>query len=52
MNLLRAYLAAAWPTCTVHDWNKDFVRTSPAGERYEALAREIDRACGSCRPAA
>jgi 3-deoxy-7-phosphoheptulonate synthase len=36
----------------VHDWNKDFVRTSPAGERYEALAGEIDRglrfmsACG------
>jgi 3-deoxy-7-phosphoheptulonate synthase len=36
----------------VHDWNKDFVRRSPAGARYEALAGEIDRglrfmsACG------
>jgi 3-deoxy-7-phosphoheptulonate synthase len=28
----------------VHDWNKDFVRQSPAGERYEHLAEEIDRA--------
>ena len=28
----------------VHDWNKDFVRTSAAGERYEAVAAEIDRA--------
>jgi len=28
----------------VHDWNKGFVRNSPAGERYEAIAREIDRA--------
>ncbi|MBB3661690.1 3-deoxy-7-phosphoheptulonate synthase [Prauserella sediminis] len=28
----------------VHDWNKDFVRTSPAGARYEALATEIERA--------
>ena len=36
----------------VHDWNREFVRTSPAGARYEALAGEIDRglrfmsACG------
>src|SRR4029450_3377185 len=28
----------------LHTWNKDFVRSSPAGERYEAIAREIDRA--------
>ncbi|EUA27979.1 class-II DAHP synthetase family protein [Mycobacterium xenopi 3993] len=34
------------------DWNREFVRTSPAGARYEALASEIDRglafmsACG------
>ena len=28
----------------VHDWNREFVRTSPAGARYEALAGEIDRA--------
>src|SRR5438046_1800924 len=28
----------------VHTWNTDFVAASPAGQRYEALAREIDRA--------
>ncbi|HEV8557549.1 MAG TPA: 3-deoxy-7-phosphoheptulonate synthase class II [Actinophytocola sp.] len=53
MNLLRALTAAGMADLTnLHDWNKDFVRTSPAGERYEALATEIDRglrfmaACG------
>ena len=40
----RADRRRAWATCTaVHDWNQEFVRTSPAGERYEALAGEIDR---------
>ena len=28
----------------VHDWNQDFVAGSPAGQRYEQLADEIDRA--------
>ncbi|CRK55721.1 2-keto-3-deoxy-D-arabino-heptulosonate-7-phosphate synthase II [Alloactinosynnema sp. L-07] len=53
MNLLRALTGAGMADLTkVHDWNRDFVRTSPAGERYEALATEIDRglrfmqACG------
>ncbi|MDV6012664.1 class II 3-deoxy-7-phosphoheptulonate synthase [Haloechinothrix sp. LS1_15] len=53
MNLVRALTAAGMADLgKVHDWNKDFVRTSPAGERYEALASEIDRglrfmsACG------
>jgi 3-deoxy-7-phosphoheptulonate synthase len=53
MNLLRALTGAGMADLAkVHDWNKDFVRTSPAGERYEALAAEIDRglrfmsACG------
>jgi 3-deoxy-7-phosphoheptulonate synthase len=53
MNLLRALTGAGMAgLAKVHDWNKDFVRTSPAGERYEALAAEIDRglrfmqACG------
>jgi 3-deoxy-7-phosphoheptulonate synthase len=27
-----------------HSWNQDFVAQSPAGQRYEQLAREIDRA--------
>src|SRR5438067_2236434 len=53
MNLLRALTGAGKADLSqVHDWNKDFVRTSKAGERYEALAAEIDRglrfmtACG------
>jgi 3-deoxy-7-phosphoheptulonate synthase len=33
----------------VHDWNKDFVRASPAGERYERLAQDIDRALAFMR---
>ena len=28
----------------VHEWNKDFVRDSPAGARYERMAEDIDRA--------
>jgi len=45
MNMLRAYLGGGLADLhAVHDWNKGFVRTSPAGERYEAIAREIDRA--------
>jgi 3-deoxy-7-phosphoheptulonate synthase len=28
----------------VHDWTKDFVRRSPAGRRYDRMARDIDRA--------
>lgn len=53
MNLMRALTAAGMADLTkVHEWNKDFVRNSAAGERYEALATEIDRglrfmsACG------
>ncbi|WP_298181950.1 class II 3-deoxy-7-phosphoheptulonate synthase [Saccharomonospora sp.] len=53
MNLVRALTGAGMADLAqVHAWNKDFVRTSPAGERYEALAAEIDRglrfmaACG------
>lgn len=45
MNMLRAYLGGGMADLhQVHDWNKGFVRDSPAGERYEAIAREIDRA--------
>src|SRR5690349_11552197 len=45
MNMLRAYLGGGLADLhAVHDWNRDFVRTSKFGERYEALAREIDRA--------
>jgi 3-deoxy-7-phosphoheptulonate synthase len=45
MNLLRALTSGGMADLhRVHDWNKDFVLTSPAGERYEELATEIDRA--------
>jgi 3-deoxy-7-phosphoheptulonate synthase len=53
MNLARALTAAGLADLhRVHDWNKDFVLRSPAGARYETVAREIDRglrfmtACG------
>jgi 3-deoxy-7-phosphoheptulonate synthase len=53
MNLVRSLTLAGMADLNkVHDWNKDFVRRSPAGARYEALAGEIDRglrfmsACG------
>jgi 3-deoxy-7-phosphoheptulonate synthase len=50
MNMLRAYLGGGLADLhAVHDWNRDFVRTSKFGERYEALAREIDRALGFIR---
>ncbi|HEV2088731.1 MAG TPA: 3-deoxy-7-phosphoheptulonate synthase class II [Cryptosporangiaceae bacterium] len=45
MNMLRAFGRGGLADLhAVHDWNKDFVRESPAGERYEAIATEIDRA--------
>jgi 3-deoxy-7-phosphoheptulonate synthase len=47
MNMLRAYLGGGMADLhAVHDWNKGFVRTSRAGQRYEAIGREIDRALG------
>ncbi|WP_078291531.1 class II 3-deoxy-7-phosphoheptulonate synthase [Mycobacterium sp. D16R24] len=53
MNLVRAVTGSGLASLAlVHDWNREFVRTSPAGARYEALASEIDRglkfmsACG------
>ena len=45
MNLVRALTGTGMADLSlVHDWNKDFVRTSAAGVRYEAVAEEIDRA--------
>src|SRR5690606_455681 len=50
MNMLRAYLGGGLADLhAVHDWNRDFVRTSKFGERYEALAREIERALAFIR---
>ena len=33
----------------MHAWNQDFVKQSPAGQRYERLAGEIDRALAFMR---
>jgi 3-deoxy-7-phosphoheptulonate synthase len=50
MNMLRAYLSGGLADLhAVHDWNTGFVKNSPAGERYEAIAREIDRALAFIR---
>jgi 3-deoxy-7-phosphoheptulonate synthase len=45
LNLVRAFTTGGYADLRqVHAWNQDFVRDSPAGKRYERLAREIDRA--------
>ncbi|MGO4419564.1 3-deoxy-7-phosphoheptulonate synthase class II [Streptomyces sp. MCAF7] len=45
LNLVRAFTTGGYADLRqVHAWNQDFVKSSPAGQRYEALAREIDRA--------
>jgi len=54
LNLIRAFTKGGYADLRqVHAWNQDFVIESPAGKRYEQLAREIDqalafmRACGA-----
>jgi 3-deoxy-7-phosphoheptulonate synthase len=50
MNMIRAYARGGLADLhAVHDWNKDFVAHSPAGVRYEVIAREIDRALAFMR---
>ncbi len=45
LNLLRAYTRGGFADLRqVHSWNQDFVTRSPAGQRYEQMARDIDRA--------
>lgn len=45
LNLVRAFTTGGYADLRqVHAWNQDFVKSSPAGQRYEDLAREIDRA--------
>jgi 3-deoxy-7-phosphoheptulonate synthase len=45
LNLLRAFTKGGFADLThVHIWNREFVASSPAGRRYEALADEIERA--------
>ncbi|MDQ2650142.1 MAG: 3-deoxy-7-phosphoheptulonate synthase class II [Actinomycetota bacterium] len=45
LNLLRAFVKGGFADLSrVHQWNQEFVASSREGQRYEALAREIDRA--------
>ncbi len=45
LNLVRAFTQGGYADLRqVHSWNQDFVRDSAAGERYEAMAGDIDRA--------
>ena len=45
LNLCRAFTSGGYADLhEVHAWNQDFVGQSPAGQRYERLAGEIDRA--------
>jgi 3-deoxy-7-phosphoheptulonate synthase len=45
LNLVRAFVTGGYADLRqVHTWNTDFVRESPIGQRYEAVAGEIERA--------
>jgi 3-deoxy-7-phosphoheptulonate synthase len=45
LNLCRAFTSGGYADLQeVHAWNQDFVAESPAGQRYEQLASEIERA--------
>ena len=45
LNLLRAFTRGGYADLRqVHNWNQEFVASSPAGQRYETLANGIDAA--------
>jgi len=45
LNLVRAFVTGGYADLRqVHTWNTDFVKESSVGQRYEAMAGEIDRA--------
>ena len=45
LNLVRAFTQGGYADLRqVHAWNQDFVRDSTAGQRYERMAGDIDRA--------
>ena len=58
LNLCRAFITKGGyaDLRQVHAWNQDFVAESPAGQRYERLAKDIDKAiqfmhaCGADAP--
>ena len=50
LNLVRAYTRGGLADLrAVHDWNREFVRRSPAGQRYERVALDIDKALAFMR---
>ena len=50
LNMCRAFASGGYADLRqVHAWNQDFVASSPAGQRYERLAGEIDRAIAFMR---
>ncbi len=50
LNLCRGFTSGGYADLhQLHAWNQDFVRDSPSGQRYEQLAREIDRALAFMR---
>ena len=45
LNLARAFTTGGYADLRqMHVWNKDFVKSSPVGQRYERIGGEIDRA--------
>lgn len=45
LNLLRAFAQGGYADLNkVHGWTLDFIKGSPAGERFESLAQELDKA--------
>ncbi|MUH43232.1 MAG: 3-deoxy-7-phosphoheptulonate synthase class II, partial [Actinobacteria bacterium] len=50
LNLMRAFTQGGYADLRqVHEWNKDFVRESAAGERYEQIAEDIEKALAFMR---
>jgi 3-deoxy-7-phosphoheptulonate synthase len=50
LNLVRAFTQGGYADLRqAHAWNQDFVATTEAGRRYEAMANEIDRALAFMR---
>ena len=50
LNLLRAFTKGGFADLNrVHSWTQEFVPSSPEGQRYDKLAREIDRALSFMR---
>jgi len=50
LNLVRAFTQGGYADLRqVHAWNQDFVRDSVAGQRYEAMAGDLDRALAFMR---